>query len=226
MAQFKKPRDLTLGNAYLNPEKSREAGDPEQELRQKGYSWAYHRFFEGYAERKVLGPDGKEKIERYFIGDTHRHRMTDAQWICLKLAYFLIYLLAAGAFLIATTKKAAGNYLWYVQVGEALCGLSLFILLYFLILYLASKRVLDTHSYRQNTVFFPTVSLIAAITGTLTVIAEIIHVIMDHGAGEGMVILLLMISTILSLALWVMEKKLVKYDKELGKDAPYDAINL
>lgn len=226
MALWKKPRDMTLGNAYTDQKNNEQAGDPEQELRQKGYSWAYHRFFEGYAERKVVGPDGKTRIERFFVGDTHKHRMTDSRWVGLKLLYLILYLLCAASFILITARKAPGNFLWYVQVGEAIGALSLLALLYMLIQYLSSPRVLDLHTYKQLTVFFKTLALVTAIATLLPPVGVLVHLILDGAAEEISLFLLMLIPPLLAFAMWFLEARIVKYDKEIGKDAPYDAIHL
>lgn len=216
---------------YLDPKANRlsDVGDPEERLRKSGYSLAYHRYFEGYAEKKVVGPDGKTRIERTYVGDAHRHRMTDSQWVGLKIGYALCYLIAAVLYVAGTAQEIASNFTWYVQVAEAMGFLSIFALLYCLICYLTSKRLLDTHSYRLNTGFFKTLCLISAGTTLLAALLQIPAILLNGGFSSPKSIatcVMLFLPPVLLFVMWYVETKKVRYEKILGKDTPYDAVNL
>ena len=178
----------------------------------------------------MLGKKGKARIERTYVGDLHRHRMTDVQWIFLKLGYALLYLLAAVLYLIGTTQDIAPNYVWYVQVAQAVGIVSLFALLYCLVCYLTSHRELDNHSYNLNTVFFKSFCMITAVTTALAALLQLPVLILNgEGFGSAKVVLAYLLPCIpplLFLLLWTLEAKVIRYDKILGKDAPYDSIRL
>lgn len=62
-------------------------------------SRAYERFYEGFDERPVLGPDGKPRLERAYVGNYYRrkcpagtlrrHKLCCAGWYLLSLCLYL-----------------------------------------------------------------------------------------------------------------------------------------
>lgn len=92
-------------------------------------SRAYHKHWQGYAERTVVLPNGKTKIERYYAAPWKQPDLSRKAWITLKILYFVFVAAAIALFLLATTRDTESNHCWYSALVGLPAGLSLFWLL-------------------------------------------------------------------------------------------------
>jgi len=105
------------------------------------HSGAYHRHFQGYAERRVPSKNGRgTRIERVYIADFYRYAETDAVWRGKKLLYAIIFFAAAGAVILAGSRPAAVNRVPAVGAAQILAFLPMIWLLYQLVLQVTAPR--------------------------------------------------------------------------------------
>lgn len=110
-------------------------------------SRAYHKYWLGYAERAVVLPNGKTKIERYYAAPWKQHDMSKKAWIALKLLYFVLVAVTIALFLLATTRDTGSNHVWYSALVGLPAGLSLFWLLIMVLNYMAAPRKMTLGEY-------------------------------------------------------------------------------
>ena len=222
---------LTLGNAYLNQDNSEKAEDITERKRQSGYSSYYHKYFEGYVEHQVTDAKGKVRIERIYAGDTYRHKLTDKQWVLLKLLYVFLFIAACAVYVFTISRPFARRTEWYIRLPQALGTLILFVLLYTVVNYIIAKRDLTKWGFKESSNDLKLRTLFAAVGVVLPVPFQIVYVLINHAAENIWYELLLIPGCLLSaailMAMWYIEAKIVKYDTiPYTKDVPSDAISI
>lgn len=139
------------------------------------YNRSYHRFFEGYVEKKVTDPaTGKTRIERVYAGDYYRHRMDDRSLKRLKRTYILIYVWAFVCILLQGTGKSATE--WYTIVPILLGMIAMVWLGFYVCAYAASPRELTIRQYRDREML-KTTAMASALCAGLSVAAQAVWMI-------------------------------------------------
>lgn len=64
------------------------------------HSRSYHRYFENYAERQVLGPDGGYIIERVYVGKYYKAALTDQQLRRQRVLFGILFLISLAGYLV------------------------------------------------------------------------------------------------------------------------------
>ncbi len=128
------------------------------------HSGAYHRHFQGWAERRVPRENGKgERIERVYVADYFRYEETDAAWKGKKLAYPLLTLLTVALSVLADSREAAVNHIPAIGIAQILAYLPMVCLLYRLVLQLAAPRNMTIGERDAAVEGFRKASLICAV---------------------------------------------------------------
>lgn len=105
------------------------------------HSNAYHRHFQGYAERLIPRKNGRgNRIERIYAADYIRYDETDTVWRRKKFAYIVLFALMAAASLFADSRPAAINRLPVAGILQLLSLIPLIYMLYKLILQVSAPR--------------------------------------------------------------------------------------
>ena len=119
------------------------------ELKDKpSHSLAYHAFFQGYSERKVLRGNGKGyRIERIYTADYRKYAETDRMWRSKKLFYLAAYLLSVYAWIFGTSQASVLNTTRMIGVMELAALLPTVYLGYSMIFQLFAKRKMTVGEY-------------------------------------------------------------------------------
>ena len=228
--RFKRKYDEFVShNAYSDNTYAGQTGDPMEAKRRSGFSRAYHRYFEGYAEREIIDADGKKRIERVYVLDSYKHRLDDRHWALLKAGYCVLFAVICTVYIWTVAAHSPFNKAFYVEVPEAAGAFSLFLLLYTLIQYVTAKRVMTIYDFKESSEKLLTRTIISAVLTALPLPAAAVYLLINGGTGEGGAIAAFAAKDILTALLltgWhLTEKKLVKYDRiPYDKDIPGDTV--
>lgn len=224
----KKIDKLTLGNAYLDGDNANNYGDTEERLRQSGYSHRYHNYYEGYYERQITDRSGKIRIERLYCGPTYRQEVSDTEWILYKLLFAAMYLTASFFFIKASSYRYPGGAAWYVQAASAMGAATLLVMLYYMILRVASARSLTVYNYKTTSRMILSLSLVSACTSFLLVPTTIIYsLVSGETAGLAGRLLTILVCPALMACMAYLEARKIRYTRTpYEKDIPLDAVSM
>ncbi len=126
------------------------------------HSTFYHRYFEDYSERRVVGADGKRRIERSYTGRWYERACTPQQWVLTKLLYPLVCLAALAAFYLPYCLPLAVNRSLLVGAPCMLSAVGAVFLLLTLLWCVTAKRRMTSYEYRSGFHRLPRLCLILA----------------------------------------------------------------
>lgn len=112
---------------------------------------AYHRYFEGYSERKVW--DSKKQrfcLETYYSGNYYRLQASDEDKSRIKKEYLLGYICAVCVFFFVCTRKTASAVSSLTAFPTLIILLGLLWQLPSLLAYLHTKELLIMRQYRER----------------------------------------------------------------------------
>lgn len=128
------------------------------------HSRSYHKYFKGYAERRVPKSNGKGyKIERIYIGEYYRYGETDSHWIIKKVLYGILFIAAIACIIVAGVMKSEINFYKVVSVGQMVSVVVALYLLYRLVLNISAKRLMTIGNYEASVPSLKKAALICAI---------------------------------------------------------------
>lgn len=110
----------------------------------------FHRYYEGYAEHRTIGEDGRLSIKRYYTGNYYRQDIPESKRILLKITYLTEYFGAAAFFFYAGTRGLESNIFRPVILLQSVAVLLLVCLFITLLCYLAAGRDMEIHTYRET----------------------------------------------------------------------------
>lgn len=173
-------------------------------------SRAYHKYWQGYSEKKVLLPNGKTKIERQYTAPWKQHVLSGKGWVSVKAAYFLLTAASIALYLLATTRDTSGNRCWYVALAGLPAGFTLFLLLVMTVNYITNPRKMTLWEYSSARRRLLLISPIAAGLLLLTAVNNTLYVILSAEAarGELLCVAALALSSAAAFALFLIERKL------------------
>lgn len=112
---------------------------------------AYHRYFEGYSERKVWDNDKKKfRFETYYSGDYYRAEIPADEKKRLKLEYGICYVCAVILFLFVGTRRTASAASAVTAFPTLVTLLGLMWQLPSLVTYVRMKELLILREYRDR----------------------------------------------------------------------------
>lgn len=107
------------------------------------HSDAYHRHFQGYAERSVPKKNGRgTRIERIYTADYYKYAETDPVWRLKKAGCMVLFAAAVTAALVADVQPLAVNRIPAIGIIQILSFLPMICLLYKLILQVSAPRLM------------------------------------------------------------------------------------
>lgn len=116
------------------------------------HSGAYHRYFEGYTERTIAGPDGKTKLTRVYTGVWYRQKLDRKKSVFVRLLYLALLLLMAGTMALSAWAQGGAGTAFYVVIPELATLCLLFYLTYILLTgYLFMPRKMTVYDYKSST---------------------------------------------------------------------------
>lgn len=112
---------------------------------------AYHRYFEGYSERKVWD-SGKQRfrLESYYSGDYYQAQASPEEKAKIKKKYLIGYICAVIVFLVVGTRKTVSAASAITAFPTLVILLGLLWQLPSLITYLQTKELLVLRQYRER----------------------------------------------------------------------------
>lgn len=180
-------RSQTTDRVYgmTDEEAARDKKERENYLRAKrsGYSSYYHKYFEGYMEQRMIGKNGKVRIERIYVGDTYTQDVSDKRWVLQKILFFALYFCGAAAAVLPNSVTWTGRADWYLEVCLAIGMLMMFLLLYVLIAYAMAKRKLTVWGYKETSQRLKTCAKLTAYVFAAAFLAQIVYVFINHLHG-------------------------------------------
>lgn len=137
--------------------------DMKQPEKQPGKRKNFHeRYFEGYAEQKVLKKNGGYRTQRTYVGTYYRAAGGLAGQVLRRAAYLALYLAAAWLFYWASTRQAPGNASWYGIMLAVICLLVLACTFMPLFSYLIAARNMPVYEYKSGSQLLQKMALGAA----------------------------------------------------------------
>lgn len=126
------------------------------------FSRAYHRYFEDYAERQIIDPNGVPVTDRVYVGKYYKVKLPDPALKRQRVVICLLYLAAAAAFALGGT-RAVVSAVGYVAVLTMAALISLIWLAIPVFYRLTVPREMEIRSWRDSSQNLKRVSLGAAI---------------------------------------------------------------
>lgn len=184
-------------------------------------SRAYHKYWQGYVEQRVLLPNGKTKIEREYVAPWKQHKISGKKWILLKTVYALLTITSIALFLLALTQDVGSNRCWYVALFGLPAGLLLFLFAVTVSLYIFNPRKMTLWEFTSSTSRLKLVTLISTILLILSAAATGLYTILEPNssfAREVICLALLLLSASVAFAVNRIESKMayedIRNDKE------------
>ena len=141
------------------------------------HSRAYHRYYEGYCEKKVEKPNGSFTIERVYTGNYYRQDVTDSQRTCIRAAYWLLYAFGLILFIYGGT-QAVGSNLFLGTIAAQMVTVCLLIWMFFLLIsYVAAKREMEIRVYRETSGKLQTCAKFLVISTLASAAASLLYMI-------------------------------------------------
>jgi hypothetical protein len=151
------------------------------------HSTSYHKFFQGYAERRVPKANGKgTKIERIYVENYYRYAETDTAWRWKKLIYSLCYIMAATGVIAADTRTIAMNRIPAVGIIQILSYIPLTYLLYKLIIQVSAPRQMTIGERESASIGLQKAAVFGGIYLLLITIASLLIKRLTFGSTEPM----------------------------------------
>ena len=148
------------------------------------HSRPYHRYFKDYAEKQVIEPDGKLRIERIYVGRYYARKLSPRQRLLRKVLYAVLYLAACAVFLHAAVENVAVNRTWFVVVPSTLSLLALFWLLVPMFFYMTAPKEMIVRTYKDSSGNLIRLSLITAILLSVTAVTAVVQTFVAEGGIE------------------------------------------
>ena len=112
---------------------------------------AYHRYFEGYSERKVWDEEKQKfRIETYYSGDYYRAQIPAEERSRIKREYIAGYICAVLLFLFAGTRRTVSAASAITAFPTLVIALGLLWQLPSLFTYVRAKELLILREYRER----------------------------------------------------------------------------
>lgn len=180
------------------------------------YNKSYHRFFEGYVEKKVLDPaTGKTHIERVYAGDYYHHKMDEKSWKRLKIKYILIYAWALICLVLQGISQSATR--WYTILPIVLGMIALVWLGFYVFAYACNPRELNIRQYRDREMLKMTAMAGAICFGLSVLVQAVWMIIFRDFYGYGVICMLLDVTAVIALYTMFRTERDMDYVKRENK---------
>lgn len=183
------------------------------------HSHAYHRFFEGYTERRETDQSGRARIRRVYAAEWYEQDLPKGKRVALRLLYALLWLLMAGAVALAGIRQGGSGTRFYIVIPElaTLCLLS-WLGYILLVNYDFAPRRMTLHDYKSSSVALKRASLCAAAAFLLDALMTLLEIALGGGAHLWAVLGLFLLGMLCAAATHLIEKK-IRY-AEIENDVP------
>lgn len=126
------------------------------------HSRSYHRYFENYAEKEVLEPGGRYRIQRVYVGKYYRVDLTDGQLRRQRMVILILFLLCGTGYLAGAllSRVSAAAPVALATMPPLIAGVFLAIAVFYR---LTVPREMEIRSYRDSSENLITRSLTMAV---------------------------------------------------------------
>lgn len=173
------------------------------------HSKGYHRYFDGYVERRTEDKNGKVRIERIYAGPYYAHALTDRQWTVCKVLYALLFCAAAALYLFAGTRPVPSNMVLYAVLPQVFAAVGLLWMLAVLVCYLFAARRMKLRTYRATVPVLKYTALFNTAALGASALLAALYAFTAEGAGtkeQNLCIALLFLAAAAMLALYLLER--------------------
>ncbi len=178
---------------------------------------AYHRFFEGYTEEKMLGDDGKLHTKRTYRDFLYVPRLTRNQYILRAVCLTGLYLGGAVLLILGAAQRAACNSVWYTAVGLGLSLLCLVIEAIPLFACLTAPRKQTVYQYKAGHRTCVLWARLASGAIALTCLLSLIATVVNHET-LGLPLMLLALSCACEATVGIIEST-IPYERQQNPNA-------
>jgi hypothetical protein len=182
----------------------------------RAHSRAYHRYFAGYTETKIVQEDGKTVIERVYTGTYYKRQLEGKNMLILKLAYLALAIAAAVLFAVNALKRVELNFQWYIALLETMAVVAIFWELIASVNYLISPETMTRYEFKISSCSIKRATAFAAAVLSALCVVSIVFEILTSCASDGEHIAYAaryLVAALCSLTVNILESRLVKYDK-------------
>lgn len=180
----------------------------------KIHSKAYHRYFEGYAEKYVTDDAGNMKVMRVYAGNYYKQSISDKARICVRLAYAVLFVFTAAAYVYAGVRAVSCIPSRYVELPIAVSLLLLIYLAMSVFYSLTASREMEIRVYRESSEALKRASLSSAIVLALSAVIDIVLALITNTEFSSQLIVCIavqLLSGISSMGIYLIESR-IKYD--------------
>lgn len=142
------------------------------------HSRAYHRYFENYAEKEILSPDGGSTILRVYVGNYYRAELSDHALRVRKRSVGLGYFGILASFLIGGLLAKVSAVSW-VAIATMPALIAVLFLAFPVFSYLTVPREMEIREYRDSSINLISGSLAAAICLAVCFAATLVGVLIS-----------------------------------------------
>lgn len=194
------------------------------------HSGAYHRYFEGYSEQRILAPDGRHtRIRRVYVGERYRRSCGRGGWLLWKAVYALLFLAAAAVYAAALVMDVGSNRAWYVALPGLCSVVPMLMLLAKLAGCTVSGRDLMIYEYKYVFGRVYRWSMISAVFLAVGAVMKALYLCLNWASariGDELLSLLgLLFGCALLLVLGLLERN-ARYQEIPGTSPPKDSVVL
>lgn len=151
-------------------------------MRERNYhSRSYHKFFEDWAEKRVYDINGKQHVERVYIGKYYRSPLTTKQRIVQRGLYVFLYILSVGLFIMSGIRDIPVNHSIIPSLSVAVCIFPLAWLLFPLFRNLTVQREMIIRQYRASSLDLIRVSGITSGVLAITALINLLFLVTGNG---------------------------------------------
>jgi hypothetical protein len=144
---------------------------------------SYHRFFEGYNEKKLSRKDGsRNRIERVYIGRYYKRFCGDRTWYAFKVIYIVLYAAAAFLYIYALSRPAGSNRAWYSAAPGLISAIALVLTFERILSCVISARVMKIYERKYVFVRLFYVCLVTGLLLFLTAAACAVYTVLNPPA--------------------------------------------
>lgn len=114
------------------------------------HSTHYHKYFQGYTELKMLQPNGKYKIERFYTAPWKQHALEDRQRRKVKAQYLLLTAVGIFIYVMALMLAVSSNYARIAAIPGMLTVIGLILTTVTVISYAAKPVRMTLWDYKSS----------------------------------------------------------------------------
>lgn len=140
------------------------------------HSVSYHTHFDGYAEYRMPGKDGRTgPIRHIYVAEYYCQKLTRLQRVGVRLLYGFLSLCASGSYIYAACIPVGSNRSWYVNLPQAFLLPCLFWLFASLLCYIVSSGSMKRRAYKFAVGGVRKASFLSGSFMILSAISAIVH---------------------------------------------------